>query len=441
MSTVQILKGQTMLVNSDLMFEIKNIKGPYKNLQLNEKTTNKTKELLRDAKENQQIQIKKYENDKKRYKILKKYGEVLHLIEKLMGIIPSDLNNLSVESLEEKLKELLDRRKKNEMQFRFLYYQNLLTDLLTNLVNIEKSYQSGKISSSQALAGIQQSKQEIKENSKDMPLILRPAIEEASYLVKLYEQSYASENKIANADGPTDLVTPSEKLKHEFLLEKLNFDTKSTIKRVNGLTFDLNKFEPQIDLTNLTSNLQATEAILKDENWDASKMKDAVDDLNSTTIQLTDKQVDLNKTNDKLSHEISSCVKQTSELAENSIKRFNLETYIDISKRAVEDKEITEQVVDILEKDENLSTTVGSQIANTIDAQIDADKLFISKNHIHQYVNKDLVNEFPLESAIEAAEEQNIELKDKVLTLEEKRELVIQLEKMKNDEDENDKKE
>ena len=65
------------------------------------------------------ILVKKYG-----YKVLKKYGEVLQLVEKLFGLLPSDLSNLSTTELEEKLEELLKSRKKNETQMQFIFFQN-----------------------------------------------------------------------------------------------------------------------------------------------------------------------------------------------------------------------------------------------------------------------------------------------------------------------------
>ncbi len=345
--------------------------------KLNKQQVEHTKQTLKTAIDLQKINSKKYEKDKKRYKVIKKYGEVLRMVEKLLGLIPSDLNNLSTEELEEKLKELLSSRKKNEDQMIFVFYQNMVTDLLKNLTNIEKDFVNKRISASQAHKCVQESKKQIKEYYKEAPEILKPTIKDASYLVNLYEQSYnAFDNNNYSLPEPA-IKTTELNSTHQAVFEKLNKDTNSLISNVNSLSYDLSNFEPQVDLSKLSKQLETTEHISRIDDWDIKQMDTAVNDLKSTTTTLTDKQIDLNHQNEKLEEKIKDLTLDSKELSSTSMKEISNETYIDTNIR-VKSNTIQTQVMQEQLQDTEDDFLFGLIIASALlmDTQMCADQEF-----------------------------------------------------------------
>lgn len=413
------LSFNTELINSDLGKAKDNLHYSKPKSELDKKAFNDCKNNLNSAKQQQKELIVKFEGDEARYKSLKKYGEVLKLVEKLLGLIPSSLENLSTEELEEKLEELLKYRKRNEMQVMFIFYQNMITDLLCNLVTIEKDYQLGNISASQALSSVKSSKQQIKEHVNDMPEILRPTLEEASYLVKLYETSYSAEDTESKSMEASPLKQSTFSEKNQMLFTNLNDKTNDLISKVGNLSTSISNFEPQVDLTSISKQLVAAQEMLSTDDWDVKTFDNTVKDLKKNTLDLTDKQVASNKENKKIATEIKDCSKSATELTKTFYKEFSRETFDDITKRTMEDKDVLYEVKASLANDENLNTTIGTQVANTILAQIDADSDFASKVASDPNAAVEVKND----TITDEVANQAMELKSETLTLEEEREM------------------
>lgn len=429
MSVLKI-QGNAQMINSDLNFIIKEIHLPKTNLSINEKAIKEVKDVYAAALDRQKNNIKYYENDQKRYKVLKKYGEVLQKVETLLGLIPSDLSKLSLEDLEEKLKELMKTRKKNEMQISFMFYQNLITDLMTNLLTIEKDFQEGKISAKQAYDCVQTSKIQIADHAADAPAILRPAVEEASYLVKLYENSYSTMHVKQTTFGGPSLKETDIELKHEYMFDNLNNKTKDIIAQVKDLSTDMSRFEPHVDLTDLTKQLKDADQILETTNFDVDRMNSAVADLERTTTNLTSKQIDLNNQNEALSSRINDCSIKIKETSKMSMQEFSRETFKNMSERATTNKETTEEVKELIEDEHKTPTSIGAQTANTILSQIDSDKSFGSRLALDPNADTTSLQKHNIENAEDVA----TLLNEEVLTLEEKRKLMLMLQLEKEDE-------
>ena len=127
---IQSLRDQGYELNSALEVHIKNVGLPKDNLELNEQSTNNFKNVLFKAKETQEKLSRKVEKDAKRFKLMQKYGDILRKLETLLSLLPSSLENLSVDELTKKLEELIKTRKRNEQQIIFIFCQNLFTNTL-----------------------------------------------------------------------------------------------------------------------------------------------------------------------------------------------------------------------------------------------------------------------------------------------------------------------
>ena len=266
-------------------------------------------------------------------------------------------------------------------------------------------------------------------------IVLGQPMEEASYLLDIYEKTFNAEQQLTSSGNGINLLTTDLNTRHEVLFSKLNLDTKALMNQVGSLSSDLNNFESHVDLTKLTQCLKSTDEVLQKEDWKASDLNVAVSDLKSTTVSLTDKQVQLNQTNEKLEAEIKDCTEKASEFTEISMLEISRETFKEMTERAEQTNEIAEDTVAILENDENLNTTLGSQIAETISGQMDADVRVGDK--LAADPNASVVTR-SIETTNEAADVA-VELKNSVLTLEQQRQLMLQLE-LKKEADENNQK-
>lgn len=387
--------------------------------ELDKKKTEHLKDTLKSAKDLQEIRLRECENDKKRHKVMKKYGEVLKRIEKLLGLIPGDLKNLSTEELEEKLKELLSSRKKTEDQMLFIFYQNMVTDLLKNLKNIENDFLNKRISSSQAHKCVQESKEQMREYYKEAPEILKPTIKDASYLVTLYEQSYNAYDDKNFSLPATSLVETELNAQHRAIFEQLNKETNTLISNVSSLSNDLSKFEPQVDLTKLVAQLETAEHISRIDNWDIAQMDSAVKDLDSITESCISKQTDINRENEKLEEKIKDLTTTSKDLSATSIQETANETYMDTSIR------VASHTTDTQINQENLQSTdddfwLGILIAAAVlmEDQVVADQE--NCEELSQDPNVDSTN-MPSEAEFEQALDGTYNLKNEAMAMQELR--------------------
>ena len=87
-------------------------------------------------------------------------------------------------------------------------------------------------------------------------------------------------------------------------------------------------------------------------------------------------------------------------------------------------EKFSDEIIRILEEDKNLVTTIGAQMANTIISQVEADENATKKIAIDADANITFMGTNQTKETLDTA----YNLKDKVLTLEEKREILLKLE-------------
>ena len=373
MSDIQQLTHQSETISSELEIKTQDLMLPKANLILSDGSKTSLKTMLTIAKDSQQKNSKAFEDDEKRFKVIVKYGDILRKIEKLLGLMPTDLSNLSLDELENKLKELLENRKKNTEQLAYIFYQNMLSDLLTNLANIENDYQSGVLSSQEALSRVQQSKQMIKNNVQSVPNELSEPLKNASDLVKLYENSFKQEIERRDNQTPTPLIETKLKLEHQLLFERINTSASYIVSRVEGLTKDLANFEPEVNVEELTSNLKSTQDIFYLDTWNVDEASAAISSLDSTVDGLIDEQLAKNKVNANLTEEIQHITDKSSHISLSSTQNVTEQTFTEANNRA-EQAISNVEVVSQLEAQSGSVTTFQTQFANATLSQLETDK-------------------------------------------------------------------
>lgn len=347
------LNDQSTSINKDFDLAIKSLHKTKRKAELDKKTFDKAKETLSNAKVSQKKAVNANEDDKKHFKLMRRYGDVLHLVEKLLGLIPSNLSNMSTEELEEKLKELLNSRKNNKQQMMFMFYQNLISDLLTNLISIETKYLNKEISSSQAREYVQESKKQIKEYSKQSPESLKPTLKDASDLVRLYENNYNAENN-ANFGLPgPNLISTELNQRHRETFEHLNKKTTSMISEIGSLSKDISQFEPQVDLSSIITQIGQTESLISKEDWDLKAVESSISTLETTTSGLIDKQVDKNHQKEKIEGNIKSLTDDSKDLSLTSVTDISKASAQDISVRITQTINNTNQISEQLKENDD----------------------------------------------------------------------------------------
>ena len=423
-------KTNTKNFNENFENAINHLKTPNYNLTLNPKAKNELSNDLIKAQKKRNENSKLYENNEKIYKVLKKYGEVLAKIEKLLGLIPDSLSHLSIDELAEKLDELSKTKQRNELQISFIFFQNLFTDTIKNLLTIEKSFQEGNTTSKNALTQVQQIKQSVEEQTKFCPKTLQTAKDEVNYLLTLYENSFKSTSKDNSLNNSPNLTKTDLNESQKEMLEKLHNNSESMLKRITNLTKNLADFEPQVNLSQLSKDLKNTEDLIDSPVWCAEDLNSCVFKLEITTDSLTEKQIKKNKQAEELSDEIKDLKELSVHENSNSYKEFAKETFKDAAKRAIQTKEIAIQIEELVSEN-GVPTTIGRQVANAILNQMDSDIDFCKKVEAKPESDKYTLDLTNTEKAIKQAEI----LKNKTLTLEEQQEMILKLMQEKEDED------
>ena len=432
MSILSDITFTTNNLNIDLRNTIFDLGKTNSNLTINSSQISNVSLSLEDAKQSYKTYIKYYEKDEQRFKALQKLGHALERVEQLLQIMPTNLEHLSVSELEEKLQELLNTRTKNNDQMHFIFYQTMITDLLTNLMNIEKDYQAGKITSTDAYKSVQEAKAQIKLNYKEMPDALRPTLEEASFLVRQYEESYAISDTKNPSKNKSSIIETELSLKQTELLNNLNGKTEEIMRDVSSISANLNNFQPQVDISSLSSLLVVPKNIYQFENWDVDELSKSVSDIDTTASNLINAQTQKNNEAESLHTSIESCAKKTSELSYTSTKNFATEAFKNVTLRAKKNTQVISEVEEILESEDAMFTSQGSQIAETILTQADADERFIAPILSTANVDCSAYGKAEFDTQKTAA----LNLSEDILTKEEERILKIIT---NNEEDENPK--
>lgn len=429
MLIISVLKSKNYDIDSRLESAKKELVLHKNNLEIDSKSQTKLKDQLNDCKQTQKDMVKAFEKDKKRYKLLKRYGEILMRIEKLYGLLPTNLDSLSLTELEEKLQELLKNRKRNELQMMFIFYQTLYTNSIKNLLAIEKDYQAGIISQKEARKSVLKIHNEIESEEAHVPKQLKDTHKEVEHLISIYEKSYSKEEDKKIDGDRSPLIETDFSVKHTILMEKLNANANQLINNIGNLSTELTNFEPMVNLDKLTQNMKETEDVVNVENFDTDRFERTLNNLEVTTNNLIDEQIEKNEIKENLSEQIKEQTESTKEINSSSMKEISTELFENASERATTSIETTDEIVAVLESNDNLPTEISNQIANTVIAQMESDLDFCDRVTSAPDAESSLFEQEKTEEALESAENLK-ELVDKkeqelnmVLTLEQEQEL------------------
>ncbi len=397
-------KTDNYQITSKLSLVTDDLKVPKNNLTPDTKSQQNLKDMVQKAKTTQKEKVKLHEKDDKKYKVFKRYGEILAKIENLLGLLPAGAKHLSLDELIEELQELMKSRKRNEQQMLFMFFQNLYSTTLKNLMTLEKDFQSGAISQSEAKKSIRIIQSQIEKEENHVPKVLEDTHNEVKQLVNLYSNSF-SFDKTQTQKLTTSLTQPDLSTENKLIFEKLNTETSQLLESLSTLNTNLSNFEPQVDLSQLAKNLQATETLAQSDVLDVDRLDSSLSTLESTTNHLTDEQVEKNSTSSKLAEEIQTLTTQSTELEETSMKEVSTQTFETTHERANETIVTLEEVEAIINSDEVLPEAISEQIANTITAQIEADIDFCDKVCSDPNSASALFDKSASEEALEHAEE------------------------------------
>lgn len=420
-------------INSRLEAEMKNLALPKPNIVLDDKQTKELSLSLKKSQNNRDEKNKANEDDEKKYKLLKRYGDILHLIENLIGIIPASLSNLSTTELETKLKELLTSKKQNEVQFIFIFYQNLYTNSLQNLLTIEKDYQAGSLSQKEALSKVKIVKEDIIYNSLHTPKVLSAVEEEMLYLVTLYENSFSNEFLEKQNNNSHELIKTNLEDVHCLIFEKLNSKTNELITRVGNLSESLTNFQPQVDLKAVFDGLKETDSILDEEVWEVEDLSSSIDKLETTTRSLIDEQTAKNNESMAISDEIKDVTSLADDISRISVTEITKQTFQNARNRAQNLNASTKELEESLNEDSSSTiTNIASQYSNVILALMEADEIFCMK--VSSMKNASVTFREIYETL--QAKEDALALQGQVLSIQEKQKIILEIVNKDTEDDE-----
>jgi len=374
---LQVLKESNKLINFELSVLTNELKTPAELNTNSQKQAEELKTQLSTASEHKKQTTKSYEKDKKRYKLLQKYGDVLNQIEKLLEIHAVSTEDLSMEELAQKLEYLAKTRKFNYSQISFTTYQNLFSDITSKLLEVESKFQNGEIKEADASAEIKALKFKLNQNTHNIPTELTYSKESLSDLIDSYESCYNNPKGLAtNKDGINEpLINPESKL----IFENLNNRTQELNFEVSELKIQVANFEPQVDLSTLTEKLKSTDTIFDATNFDVDGASYAVNDLSNLTNNLYNEQLDKNKDHEKLSNEIKSATAKTTDMTTVSIKQMSEITFKQAQKRADKVIDEVENLQELSEGENSLPQSVGEKHTEAILDQLADDAEYCNK--------------------------------------------------------------
>lgn len=426
---LQVLKESNKLINHELTVLSNNIKNPIESSIDSKKQADELKTQLSTASEHKKTTAKTYEKDKKRFKLLQKYGDVLNQIEKLLEIHAVSTEDLSMEELAEKLEYLVKTRKFNYSQISFTTYQNLFSDITSKLLEVESKFQNGEIKEADASAEIKALKIKLNQNTHNVPTELMYSKESLSELIDSYDSCYNNPKQIISSkdDEKDSLINPESKL----IFENLNNKTKELNIEVSQLQTKITNFEPQVDLSTLTEKLKSTDKMFDVANFDPDSVSVAVSDLSTLTNNLHNEQLDKNKDHEKLSNEIKSATAKTTDIASVSIKQLSEITFKQAQKRADKVIDEVENLQELSEGENSLPQSVGEKHTEAILDQLADDEEYCNKLSAQPDVENAFNNTAKTEQAQEKIEKVQEHFAN--LTKEEQALLQLKLEQEKED--------
>lgn len=352
----------------------------YSNKTYEDKTKD-CREILEKAKKHRNDKLAYYEDSPKEYKAIKRYGEVLDKVERLLGIIPEPKKEFKLEDLAKKMQELVNSRKKVSNQTTFSYFQNVLTNTITNMLNVERDFQSGAINEKTAKAQMGTLITELRENRAQVPNemmnLLGDNFDQAMKMAEMYEKSFANvgEQKIKYR---TKFVDTDLSERQKIITSELNVKTQTLMANIASLDSKMCEFEPQVDLNELTKYMEKADNIMDDMVFDPDNLDSAVTDIELTTENLTREQTYKNEQSESITSEITSVTEQTEALSKESLNKTAdayIENLVERGEVARENAEYVQELV----KEGVLNEDIVQEINATANEQLVDDVLVVDK--------------------------------------------------------------
>ena len=352
----------------------------YSNKTYEDRTKN-CKNMLEKAQKHRNERLAYYENRPKEYKAIKRYGQVLEKVERLLKIIPEPKKEFSLEDLADKMKKLIESRQKMTNHTTFTYFQNVLTNSITNLLNIEREFQSGALNETSAKSKSTELIRELRENRmqipNDMMWLLGSSFDQAIKMAEMYEQTFANLHEKKQRMGLKFVDTDLSE-REKIVTSELNFKTQALMANISSLDSKLSDFEPQVDLTALTGKIEKADKIMEDVVFDADNLDSAVTDIELAADNLTSEQNYKNQQSDSLTIEINSLTQKTEKLSKETIEQTTYAIKLNLNARLDATMTNSEYIQDLVE-DGVINEDVAEAISDTMQSQASADKMVAPK--------------------------------------------------------------
>lgn len=352
----------------------------YSNKTYEDRTKN-CKNMLEKAQKHRNERLAYYENRPKEYKAIKRYGQVLEKVERLLKIIPEPKKEFSLEDLADKMKKLIESRQKMTNHTTFTYFQNVLTNSITNLLNIEREFQSGALNETSAKSKSTELIRELRENRmqipNDMMWLLGSSFDQAIKMAEMYEQTFANLHEKKQRMGLKFVDTDLSE-REKIVTSELNFKTQALMANISSLDSKLSDFEPQVDLSALTGKIEKADKIMEGMVFDADNLDSAVTDIELAADNLTSEQNYKNQQSDSLTIEINSLTQRTEKLSKETIEQTTYAIKLNLNARLDATMTNSEYIQDLVE-DGVINEDVAEAISNTMQSQASADKTVAPK--------------------------------------------------------------
>lgn len=352
----------------------------YSNKTYEDRTKN-CKNMLEKAQKHRNERLAYYENRPKEYKAIKRYGQVLEKVERLLKIIPEPKEEFSLEDLAEKMKKLIESRQKMTNHTTFTYFQNVLTNSITNLLNIEREFQSGALNETSAKSKSALLITELRENRmqipNDMMWLLGSSFDQAIKMAEMYEQTFANLHEKKQRMGLKFVDTDLSE-REKIVTSELNVKTQALMANISSLDSKLSDFEPQVDLTDLTGKIEKADKIMEGVVFDADNLDSAVTDIELAADNLTSEQNYKNQQSDDLTIEINSLTQTTEKLSKETIEETTYAIKLNLNARLDVTMSNAEYIQDLVE-DGVINEDVAEAISDTMQSQASADKIAAPK--------------------------------------------------------------
>ena len=349
----------------------------YANKTYEDKTGN-CKNALEKAKKHRNERLAYYENRPKEYRAIKRYGDVLEKVERLLGIVPSPKKEFSLEDLSEKMKKFAEARKNMQEQTSISYFQDVLTSVVTNMLKIEKEYTN----ENDALAKLASLDQELKENKSAIPnelhYLLDKPFEEAEQMLSSYSECVLNTPLKSEMENNMGLVDASLSKEQISLNAILNNRANRLLGNIASLDSRLKTFEPQVDLNGLAEKIEKADGVMESMVFDPDNLDSVVTDIENTTDSLTTEQNYRNQESADLSSEIETITNQTETLTKESLQRTAFEIIQNANVRHKAAGENTDYIQKLAENGQ-VSEEFLKEVTDTMQAQSTTDHALSDK--------------------------------------------------------------